>query len=219
MEDRVETRPVLEETRQNIDIHQRLNLIFEKFVPQQEITGLTDILLAYFKEAGNTDHEIELSKFPHTEVLPNGKIMDSDDLDSTVYGLWDNSWYFTFAPKDRESTQYGVLPKVVLGSDGKVYEFANEYYFDQNGHAGNSTYRHNMSDMFTTLSGEQILREKLNATDADIARVKQLDFIPTERSFNKNDAALPLNDFDYERINAILDAIENGDIVFDRVQT
>lgn len=110
-------------------------------------------------------------------------------------------------PRTTRSTPYGVLPKAVIGADGRFYTFSNCYWLSENGKALKSEGVFPFQDAITRANPSVKLQDFLQLFGADsIEEIKKLDFVPRQ----EDGRLIPLSQSDYEMVHSLLVDIQRG---------
>lgn len=220
----------------NLAIHRRLGKIFEKFAP--DYTDHFDLIghgyegwIALTFQFKNKQQYFYLESWPSYFAHERG--LDFSGRDNITFEIGFGPWTpegnpdadeVEFDLRQRESTYYGILPKYAIGADGKFYQFHNYYYIDDEGNGRNESCALSQDTLakdyeVPNVTAEEFLRSMYHLEDDEIDRVKRIDFTPEEiHGGNFAHMLLPLNEYDYERIETVLTVVENGHAILKSIR-
>lgn len=108
----------------------------------------------------------------------------------------------TASPLVRISTRDGILSELVIAED-KLYNLSDNYICDEDGNM-----QHSVFAWPVDLKGESVENILINRFNFDPRRVSRITNVP-----ELIDDEVPLNEFDYEKLDTTLKMIETGEIV------
>lgn len=194
----------------NLDIVDKFRSFFERFPSEIDEEYPLTVKLLRFHERSREDRKVWL------KVNTHDRYQEVDDFDNSpsdfvppIYLVYphyyrgEDKYFESFHPLMGFSFKGKAYPEWIIGSDGKIYHFYNDYYFDTQGEARKVEEVRCSSD-FEGMDPEEFLD---TAFGNRRSLVQKFEFESNEM-YLKHEAEL--TEGDYERIEAYIKGIELG---------